>query len=99
MQTPSISVTFSMEVLIKGFLRRTYQWRLMSYDDVKPYIERVSKGEPSNVIAGDTVTSFISSSGTLRYFPVNKKFFENLVEAGKPDEKKRYNINDVKENI
>ncbi|KAF2592288.1 hypothetical protein F2Q70_00042479 [Brassica cretica] len=68
MQTPSISVTFSMEVLIKSFSRRTYQWRLMSYDDVKPYIERVSKGEPSNVIAGDTVASFISSSGTFRYF-------------------------------
>ena len=45
------------------------------------------------------MTLFVYSSGTLRYFPVNKKFLENLVEAGKPDEKKRYNINDVKENI
>ncbi|CAH8300840.1 unnamed protein product [Eruca vesicaria subsp. sativa] len=53
-----------------------------TYDDVKPYIERVANGEPSNVIAGETVTSFILSSGTsggkLKIFPVNKIFFENL---------------------
>lgn len=32
---------------------------VMSYDDVKPYIERVANGEPSNVLTGETITNFL----------------------------------------
>ena len=35
---------------------------VVSYDDVKPYIERVVNGEPSNVISGKPITRFL-----LRY--------------------------------
>ncbi|EOA37417.1 hypothetical protein CARUB_v10011356mg [Capsella rubella] len=32
---------------------------IVSYDDVKPYIERVANGEPSDVISGGTITRFL----------------------------------------
>ncbi|KFK36070.1 hypothetical protein AALP_AA4G073600 [Arabis alpina] len=54
---------------------------VVSYDDVRPYIERVANGEPSNVISGKPITGFIRSSGTSggkqKIFPVNNKFFED----------------------
>ncbi|WZZ41468.1 LOW QUALITY PROTEIN: hypothetical protein YC2023_037727 [Brassica napus] len=55
---------------------------VVSYDDVKPYIERVVNGEPSNVISGKPITRFLLSSGTTagkqKIFPVNNKFFEDM---------------------
>lgn len=32
---------------------------LVSYEDMKPYIERVANGEPSDVISGRPVTRFL----------------------------------------
>jgi len=32
---------------------------VVSYNDVKPYIERVANGEPSDVISGGTITRFV----------------------------------------
>ncbi|CAF1759990.1 unnamed protein product [Brassica napus] len=55
---------------------------VVSYDDVKPYIERVVNGEPSDVISGKPITRFLLSSGTTagkqKIFPVNNKFFEDM---------------------
>ncbi|WZZ13620.1 hypothetical protein YC2023_106709 [Brassica napus] len=55
---------------------------VVSYDDVKPYIQRVTSGEPSNVISGKPITRFLLSSGTSggkqKIFPVNNKFFEDM---------------------
>ncbi|KAL0693634.1 LOW QUALITY PROTEIN: hypothetical protein Bca4012_060814 [Brassica carinata] len=55
---------------------------VVSYDDVKPYIQRVANGEPSNVISGKPITRFLLSSGTSggkqKIFPVNNKFFEDM---------------------
>ncbi|CAH8377500.1 unnamed protein product [Eruca vesicaria subsp. sativa] len=55
---------------------------VISYDDVKPYIQRVANGEPSNVISGKPITGFLLSSGTSggeqKIFPVNNKFFEDM---------------------
>ncbi|EOA37511.1 hypothetical protein CARUB_v10011685mg [Capsella rubella] len=55
---------------------------IVSYDDVKPYIERVANGEPSDVISGGPITRFIGSSGTSggkqKIFPMNDKFTEKL---------------------
>lgn len=31
---------------------------VVSYEDVKPYIERVANGEPSEVISGEPITHF-----------------------------------------
>ncbi|OAP12206.1 hypothetical protein AXX17_AT1G42820 [Arabidopsis thaliana] len=31
---------------------------VVSYDDVRPYIERVGNGEPSNIFTGKTITNF-----------------------------------------
>ncbi|KAF8087908.1 hypothetical protein N665_0562s0009 [Sinapis alba] len=55
---------------------------VVRYEDVKPYIERVVNGEPSDVISGKPVTQFLLSSGTSggkkKIFPVNNKFFEDM---------------------
>ncbi|CAH8254678.1 unnamed protein product [Arabidopsis lyrata] len=56
---------------------------VVSYDDVKPYIERIANGgEPSDVISGKPITGFFLSSGTSggkqKIFPVNYKFFEEI---------------------
>ncbi|CAA7024425.1 unnamed protein product [Microthlaspi erraticum] len=54
---------------------------VVSYDDIKPYIERVANGEPSYVISGKPITRFFLSSGTSggkpKIFPVNDEFFED----------------------
>ncbi|CAA7048195.1 unnamed protein product [Microthlaspi erraticum] len=34
---------------------------VVSYEDVRPYIERVAKGEPSDVISGEPITHFLIS--------------------------------------
>ncbi|XP_010479292.1 PREDICTED: 4-substituted benzoates-glutamate ligase GH3.12-like [Camelina sativa] len=55
---------------------------VVSYDDVKPYIERVANGEPSDVISGGPITRFLRSSGTTggkeKIFPINDKYIETL---------------------
>ncbi|EOA40020.1 hypothetical protein CARUB_v10008708mg [Capsella rubella] len=55
---------------------------IVSYDDVKPYIERVANGEPSDVISGGPITRFVRSSGTSggkqKIFPTNDKYSEKL---------------------
>ncbi|CDY25887.1 BnaA05g14780D [Brassica napus] len=55
---------------------------LANYEDVKPYIERVANGEPSDLISGGPVTRFFRSSGTSggkqKIFPVNDEAIEQL---------------------
>ncbi|WZY97424.1 hypothetical protein YC2023_069753 [Brassica napus] len=35
---------------------------VVSYEDVKPYIDRVANGEPSDVISGEPITAFLFES-------------------------------------
>ncbi|XP_009148393.1 4-substituted benzoates-glutamate ligase GH3.12 isoform X2 [Brassica rapa] len=55
---------------------------VVSYEDVKPYIDRVANGEPSDVISGEPITAFLVSSGTSsgnqKIFPANNIFFKNI---------------------
>ncbi|ESQ30132.1 hypothetical protein EUTSA_v10011352mg [Eutrema salsugineum] len=55
---------------------------LVSYEDVKPYIERVANGEPWDVISGGLITRFLRSSGTSggkqKIFPVNDLVIEQM---------------------
>ena len=37
---------------------------LVSYEDLKPYLDRVANGEPSDILSGEPITAF-----TLRYTP------------------------------
>ncbi|KFK29982.1 hypothetical protein AALP_AA7G202400 [Arabis alpina] len=52
-----------------------------TYEDIKPYIERVANGEPSNVISGKPIIGFVLSSGTSsgkqKLIPLTNKFLEN----------------------
>ncbi|XP_024006264.1 4-substituted benzoates-glutamate ligase GH3.12 isoform X2 [Eutrema salsugineum] len=55
---------------------------VVSYEDVKSYIERVANGEPSDVISGGPITRFIKSTGTSggkqKIFPINDEYIEQL---------------------
>lgn len=37
---------------------------IVSYDDYKPYIERLANGSPSQIISSQTITELLTSSGT-----------------------------------
>ncbi|XP_013603701.1 PREDICTED: 4-substituted benzoates-glutamate ligase GH3.12-like isoform X2 [Brassica oleracea var. oleracea] len=54
---------------------------VVSYADVKPYIDRIANGEPSDILSGEPITAFILSSGTSsgnqKMFPRNNNF-ENI---------------------
>ncbi|XP_022547280.1 4-substituted benzoates-glutamate ligase GH3.12-like isoform X2 [Brassica napus] len=54
---------------------------VVSYEDVKPYIDRIANGEPSDILSGEPITAFILSSGTSsgnqKMFPRNNNF-ENI---------------------
>ncbi|XP_009118244.2 4-substituted benzoates-glutamate ligase GH3.12-like [Brassica rapa] len=56
---------------------------VVSYEDVKPYIDRVANGEPSDIISGEPITTFNRSSGTSsgnqKIYPTNNIYFENLL--------------------
>ena len=52
---------------------------VVSYEDVKPYIDRVANGEPTDIISGEPITTF-NRRYTLHYliieyleFPCSKK--------------------------
>ncbi|KAG2300886.1 hypothetical protein Bca52824_037358 [Brassica carinata] len=56
---------------------------VVTYEDVKPYIDRVANGEPSDIISGEPITTFNRSSGTSsgnqKIYPANNIYFENLL--------------------
>ncbi|KAL1214072.1 4-substituted benzoates-glutamate ligase GH3.12 [Cardamine amara subsp. amara] len=58
---------------------------VVSYEDVKPFIDRVANGEPSDIISGKPITGFLMSSGTSggkqKIFPANNKFFEDFTSV------------------
>ncbi|KAH9752378.1 Indole-3-acetic acid-amido synthetase GH3.17 [Citrus sinensis] len=37
---------------------------VVNYEDIKPYIERIANGEPSDIISAQPITEFLTSSGT-----------------------------------
>nr|VDD59900.1 unnamed protein product [Brassica oleracea] len=55
---------------------------VVSYEDMKPYIERVADGEPSEIISGGPITKFLRISGTSggeqKIFPVNDDFAKKM---------------------
>ncbi|KAJ4895574.1 Auxin-responsive GH3 family protein [Raphanus sativus] len=55
---------------------------VVSYEDLKPYIDRVANGEPSDIISSEPITTFNRSSGTSsgnqKIYPANHIYFENL---------------------
>ncbi|KAH7516824.1 hypothetical protein FEM48_Zijuj10G0175800 [Ziziphus jujuba var. spinosa] len=62
---------------------------VVSYEDVKPYIERIANGEPSEIISAQKITELLTSSGTSGGQPKmmpstaedldRKTFFYNLL--------------------
>ncbi|KAG6581972.1 Indole-3-acetic acid-amido synthetase GH3.17, partial [Cucurbita argyrosperma subsp. argyrosperma] len=62
---------------------------VVNYEDIKPYIERIANGEPSNIISAQPITELLTSSGTSGGHPKmmpstaedldRKTFFYNLL--------------------
>ncbi|XP_038900786.1 indole-3-acetic acid-amido synthetase GH3.17-like [Benincasa hispida] len=62
---------------------------VVNYEDIKPYIERIANGEPSQIISSQPITELLTSSGTSGGQPKmmpsttedldNKTFFYNLL--------------------
>nr|VDD59112.1 unnamed protein product [Brassica oleracea] len=56
---------------------------VVSYEDVKPYIDRVANGEPSDILSGKPITAFSRSTGTSsgekKIFPANDNFEDILL--------------------
>ncbi|KAF5443651.1 hypothetical protein F2P56_036189 [Juglans regia] len=62
---------------------------VVNYEDVKPYIERIANGEPSEIISAQPITELLTSSGTSEGQPKlmpstaedldRKTFFYNLL--------------------
>ncbi|WZZ83614.1 hypothetical protein YC2023_104186 [Brassica napus] len=52
----------------------------VSYEDVKPYIDRVApNGEPSDILSGKPITATGTSSGVKKIFPANDNFEDILL--------------------
>ncbi|KAL6190694.1 hypothetical protein ACLB2K_037088 [Fragaria x ananassa] len=81
---------------LKSFLNGHYDNKLfkqkvpvVSYEDVKPFIERIANGEPSEIISAQPITELLTSSGTSGGQPKmmpstaedleRKTFFYNLL--------------------
>ncbi|CAH8380861.1 unnamed protein product [Eruca vesicaria subsp. sativa] len=59
---------------------------IVTYEDVKPYIDRVVNGEPSNILSVLPITNFLLTSGTSagasKMIPSNIKFLEGYAFIG-----------------
>ncbi|KAL1219759.1 4-substituted benzoates-glutamate ligase GH3.12 [Cardamine amara subsp. amara] len=54
----------------------------MTYEDVKPYLDRLANGEPSDILSALPISGFLQSSGTSggkqKILPLNDKYLENM---------------------
>ncbi|VVA90859.1 unnamed protein product [Arabis nemorensis] len=75
---------------LRGFLHGSFDTDLfknnvpvVTYEDFKPYIDRVMNGEPSDIISGNPITRFFPSSGISsgnpKKFPGNDIFFDKVI--------------------
>ncbi|XP_038702766.1 indole-3-acetic acid-amido synthetase GH3.17-like isoform X3 [Tripterygium wilfordii] len=81
---------------LKGFLEGKFNKEsfkknvpVVNYEEIKPYIERVAHGEPSDIISAEPITELLTSSGTSGGRPKmmpstakdldRKTFFYNLL--------------------
>ncbi|KAL0732606.1 hypothetical protein Bca4012_008815 [Brassica carinata] len=56
---------------------------VVSYEDLKPYIDRIANGEPSDILSGKPITAFLRSTGTSggnkKIFPANDNLEDILL--------------------
>ncbi|XWS52082.1 hypothetical protein CRYUN_Cryun11dG0036700 [Craigia yunnanensis] len=56
---------------------------IVTYEDIKPYIDRIANGETSDILLADPITQFIQSSGTSggqpKLIPLTAEGFEKRV--------------------
>ncbi|KAK8329735.1 hypothetical protein V6Z12_A11G343800 [Gossypium hirsutum] len=53
---------------------------IVTYEDIKPYIDRIANGETSSILFADPITQFIQSTGTSegkpKLIPMTSESFE-----------------------
>ncbi|KAK9046399.1 hypothetical protein V6N11_052287 [Hibiscus sabdariffa] len=56
---------------------------IVTYEDIKPYIDRIANGETSNILLADPISFFIQSSGTSggqpKLIPMTAEGFEERI--------------------
>ncbi|KAK8973561.1 hypothetical protein V6N11_030751 [Hibiscus sabdariffa] len=56
---------------------------IVTYDDIKPYIDRIAGGEPSSILLADPIIQFIQSTGTSggqpKLIPITAKSFKKRI--------------------
>ncbi|CAD5331563.1 unnamed protein product [Arabidopsis thaliana] len=82
--TPNTKTEYLQRFLIDRFDKELFKKNvpIVSYEDIKPYLDRVVNGESSDVISARTITGFLLSSGTSggaqKMMPWNNKYLDNL---------------------
>ncbi|CAH2072859.1 unnamed protein product [Thlaspi arvense] len=85
--TPNLKTEYLQRFHIERFDKELFKKNVpvVTYEDLKPYIDRVVNGESSDVISARPITGFLLSSGTSggaqKMMPWNNKYLDNLTFA------------------
>ncbi|KAF8109408.1 hypothetical protein N665_0096s0021 [Sinapis alba] len=85
--TPNLNTEYLQRFHVERFDKELFKKNVpvVSYEDIKPYIDRVVNGESSHVISARPITGFLLSSGTSggaqKMMPWNNKYLDNLTFA------------------
>ncbi|KAF3565643.1 hypothetical protein DY000_02019093 [Brassica cretica] len=84
---PNLNTEYLQRFHVERFDKELFKKNVpvVSYEDIKPYIDRVVNGESSDVISTRPITGFLLSSGTSggaqKMMPWNNKYLDNLTFA------------------
>ncbi|KAH0907425.1 hypothetical protein HID58_039252, partial [Brassica napus] len=85
--TPNLKTEYLQRFNMDRFDKKLFKKNVpvVSYEDIKPDIDRVVNGESSDVISARPITGFLLSSGTSggaqKMMPWNNKYLDNLTFA------------------
>ncbi|KAJ4908444.1 4-substituted benzoates-glutamate ligase GH3.12 [Raphanus sativus] len=85
--TPNLKTEYLQRFHMDRFDKELFKKNVpvVTYEDIKPYIDRVVNGESSDVMSARPITGFLLSSGTSggaqKMMPWNNKYLDNLTFA------------------
>ncbi|CAF2135890.1 hypothetical protein BRARA_B00485 [Brassica rapa] len=85
--TPNLNTEYLQRFHVERFDKELFKKNVpvVSYEEIKPYIDRVVNGESSDVLSARPITGFLLSSGTSggaqKMMPWNNKYLDNLTFA------------------
>ncbi|XP_010453394.1 PREDICTED: 4-substituted benzoates-glutamate ligase GH3.12 [Camelina sativa] len=82
--TPNTNTEYLKRFLPEKFDKELFKKNvpIVTYEDIKPYLDRIVNGESSDLISARPITGFLLSSGTSggaqKMMPWNNKYLDNL---------------------